>query len=468
MDALDRVSLKIEYTSGSTWGSPSSSDEEEEDEAFGDVQANIFLDGKAESIGIIRATLVDRQRIADGCFHFTFDEHSSNMEWIGCTLLEDRRGRTVLESLRRLDDPECAFMYIASFWVNHDSSDVAAAALYKFLRDPNLGSRVTSAAYVLPAWASSTGEAKSAAEQSNDRKRKRHAGKTQARHFAEAFLRNGFFQDQALIRKDRDNARILVASHGHWNRNIRSSTEIAATRLISHVVPKPSGKDLEILEAVESMLSTSFEDRMMNLSAVMAGRATYEPPRDNTTTQQLNDLRKQIQAMRNGGGSIARSTALHAACEKNCYKVVQLLLEIEPAAIEAKDSMDRTPLMTAAIKAFGRCSINGLDDTKAIDHLLAAGANKSSTDPVGMTAYGYFRKSSKLSFDIVRFDKRGTLTSLENKLLPPGGPTTVDLADGKGVGTGFVDYGPEDDEADREMGRGRYASDYEDDEDGDY
>jgi len=75
---------------------------------------------------------------------------------------------------------------------------------------------------------------------------------------------------------------------------------------------------------------------------------------------------------------------------------VQLLLEIEPAAIESKNCMDRTPLTTAANNASGRCSINGLDDTRVIDHLLAAGANKSSTDPSGMTAYGYFRKSSKL------------------------------------------------------------------------
>jgi len=69
---------------------------------------------------------------------------------------------------------------------------------------------------------------------------------------------------------------------------------------------------------------------------------------------------------------------------------------------------------------------------------------------------------------MTRLDKRGTLTSLEDKLRPPEGPTAVDLADGNGVGTGFVDYGPEDDEADREMGRGRYSSDYDKSEDGDY
>lgn len=477
MNTLDKVSLKVEVT---TNGSDEEKGSDEDDgwehemlyHAFTDVEAKIFLqeEGKAESklIGEIQATLVDRQKIPEGCFHVTFDEHSADMEWVGCTLLENRYGRTMLESLREHDLREFDFMYISSFGVNHDSPDVAAAALYKFLHDPEIKGdlefgcwRVSSAAYVLPGCSSADDETNSAGKNSNDRKRKRDADcNAQAmQQQAEPFLRLGFFQDQALIHKDRKNARILVATYGHWNQNIRSSAQIASTRLISYEVPKPGGKDLEILEAVEALLSTTIQDYTVNLSAV-TGLATSEPPRDNASTQQLNGLRTQIQALRRTGGerSIARSTALHTACEKNSPKVLQLLLEIEPAAIESKNSQERTPLMTAANNAAGRCSItNGLDDTTVIDQLLAAGANKSSTDPSGMTAYGYFRNLSKLLYDTTRFDKRGTLTFLESKLRPPGGPTAVDLAGGIGGNSGFVDYRPEDDEADREMGRGRYA-----------
>lgn len=63
---------------------------------------------------------------------------------------------------------------------------------------------------------------------------------------------------------------------------------------------------------------------------------------------------------------------------------------------------------------------------------------------------------------ITRYEHRHKLTNLEHKLYPPGGPSLSDFSEGKGGNSGLVDYGPEDDEADREMGRGAYAdgSDY--------
>jgi len=131
--------------------------------------------------------------------------------------------------------------------------------------------------------------------------------------------------------------------------------------------------------------------------------------------------------------------------------------------LNSKDLQGNTSLIVAAKNACGRLSINGIDDTQVIDQLLGYGADKSIVDSVGMTAYGYFRKSSKRGFTHPHCSAK--LVVLESKLCPPTGPTMVDMNGGQGASTGFVDYGPEDDVADREMGRGKYASDCED---GDY
>ena len=125
----------------------------------------------------------------------------------------------------------------------------------------------------------------------------------------------------------------------------------------------------------------------------------------------------------------------------------------------SKDRLDRTPLMIAAINAKGRLCISGIDDTAVIDALLRAGASKSDVDASNMTAYGYFRQGSSVHLQITQYEHRHKLTNLEHKLYPHGGPTVGDFAEGRGGGSGIVDYGPEDDEADREMGRGKYAGD---------
>lgn len=140
------------------------------------------------------------------------------------------------------------------------------------------------------------------------------------------------------------------------------------------------------------------------------------------------------------------------------------------ALVNAKNSEGMTAFHVAGYSGGGRCSINGIDDTQVIDILLAAGAMKSITDKVGMTAYG--RCQIWTSSPVCYPHCRHTVAAMEQKLLPPTGPTTADLKGGPtGSGSGFVDYGPEDDEADREMGRGKYASGGgfdDEDEDGDY
>jgi hypothetical protein len=131
---------------------------------------------------------------------------------------------------------------------------------------------------------------------------------------------------------------------------------------------------------------------------------------------------------------------------------------------QTKDHVGRTPLIVAAMNASGRLSINGIDDTEVIDALLLASNNKAAVDNVNMTAYGYFQQSSKTMIQMTHYQYRRKLTDLEHKLYPPGGPTVMDFAEGRGGTSGFVDYGPEDDVADREMGRGAYANLYSGDD----
>ena len=199
---------------------------------------------------------------------------------------------------------------------------------------------------------------------------------------------------------------------------------------------------------------------MQNMSRVMIGLAQHRPPEDCTTEEQLTNLRRDIVRLQNDGGSVAQSCALHAACEKNAIKIVRLLLQIDASSVSAKDHLDRTPLIVAAINATGRLSINGIDDTAVVDSLLNSGASKSDVDSSNKTAYGHFKRSSSVHLRMTSHECRHKLINLENKLYPPGGPSQGDFSEGRGL----VDYGPEDDEADREMGRRAYSNDDDDDD----
>lgn len=444
--------------------------------AFTNINTKVFQEGTAKAIGEISGIAINRQAIAEKCFLETFDAHSADMEWVASALLENRYGRTKLKSLRGAgDDPEFDFFLMQKFWVDSDQScDVATIALRKFLRSDriyghlNFGCwRVSSIAFVLSAHSNDGSEN---SESGRKRKRDTNSGNASQDRYKEAipFLRNGFFQDTALVCNDTDNARILVGGVAHFEESVKSQAEVmvnARTIIdgISNTGRKPAGKDDEIFSRVKDLVNMNSElsmnRSMMNISSCMIGLATFTPPTDETPLEQLKSLRKDLTNLIRNGGSISRSTALHVACENNSIKVVRLLLEIDPDCVNSKDSTGRTPLMVAAVKATGRHSFNGISETTVIDDLLEAGANKAEVDSVNMTSYGYFKKNFDMHMEMTRIDKRSTLTNLEHKLYPPGGPTTIDFTSGRGGSTGFVDYGPEDDEADRENGRGVYAVD---------
>eukprot|EP00986_Skeletonema_menzelii_P008611 scaffold3686_cov149-Skeletonema_menzelii.AAC.1 len=427
---------------------------------------------RKKELGGISGVSVNRQAIGEHGYFSTFDEYSGDLEWVGCSLLENKLGRTRLQSLRQAgDDPEFDFFLIESFWVDQDQHDpcaLATFALRKFLHGDIIKGKldygcwhVSSIAYALHDFdeqqqpGSGTG------------KRKREDDGRPCYDEAIPFFRNGFFQDVALLQQDPDNGRILVAGIAHMDQNLKSEASVmpAINSLRNRLsTKKPTGKDGEILNRVQRIVNESdqiaFEQSTMSMSAAMMGNAIYQRPADPTTTQQLQSLRRDLTKLVGEGGSIARSTALHVACEKNSIKVVKLLLELDASSAKVKDRMGRTPLIVAAMNACGRRTINGIDETQVIDNLLNAGARKEDADNVGLTAYGHFKKYFKRMPSMASLQHNTSLTDLEHKLYPPGGPTAMDFSSGKGGSSGFVDYKPEDEEHRRLMG--------DSDDDGDY
>ncbi|KAL7535676.1 hypothetical protein ACHAXR_006662, partial [Thalassiosira sp. AJA248-18] len=156
---------------------------------------------------------INRQKIPNGCFYETFDEHSADLEWVVGTLLENRYGRTKLASLREAgDDPEFDFFFIETFHIDEDQpSDVATFALRNFLQSQHIKGNlnygcwhVSSIAYVF------SDDPREEGQGTNKRKRGNDAQSIAQREVI-PFLRNGFFQDESsLIRGDPNNARILV------------------------------------------------------------------------------------------------------------------------------------------------------------------------------------------------------------------------------------------------------------------
>ena len=468
---MDKITLKYDTNPA-----------DDADEAFypgalTNIKATVHKDG--QQIGSISGIEVDRQNIGENSFHTTFDEHSSNLEWVGSTLLENRYGRTKLQSLRDAgDDMEFNFFLVESFYIDaNQSCDVATFALRKFLHGEHIRGdlqydcwRNSSVAYVLSAENDHLEDESTTT--GGKRKRDENDNVTNNNHHEIIpFLRNGFFQDTAIIGDDEDNARILVAGVEHLEKDLLSEAQVKpkANSLLQRISGgKPQKKmkssDAAILNLVRDVINTNDERAqkiiMQNMSRVMIGLALHRPPEDCTTEEQLTNLRRDIVRLQNDGGSVAQSCALHAACEKNAIKIVRLLLQIDASSVSAKDHLDRTPLIVAAINATGRLSINGIDDTAVVDSLLNSGASKSDVDSSNKTAYGHFKRSSSVHLRMTSHECRHKLINLENKLYPPGGPSQGDFSEGRGL----VDYGPEDDEADREMGRRAYSNDDDDDD----
>lgn len=455
-------------------------DEDGEYNAFTNLKVDILKN--QTKIGSIEATVIDRQRIPDGYFLSACDGHSSELQYMGCTVYEPRYGRTKLKSLAEYDDPEFDVMCIHTFHVEDEykktNSDIATTALHQLLHHPFIKGnllygcwKVSSVVYELdPLEAMSNQERTTFVEKRNanrmvnppeetdETRRAKEMEKQKmdslARQDAIPFLRNGFFQDPAIARQG--NERFVVASHGNWTRPLLSETQAAGIQFYvpQPKPPAPMGKDAEILKLVMKV----------------AGESRFsEAP---TSPAKIAQLRNDIGNLVHAGGSVSRSHAIHAACANNDKAVLDCLLELDPTIINSLDQENMTPLMIAAMSAAGRSTINGIPETRAIDILLAAGADKGKEDSFGMTAYGHF-KSKTAGFDEMMNAMTGqscttnqshaSHLAVERKLLPPLGPTTSDMNGGEGEEAGFMDYSRDDRESDAMYGGGSY-----DDEDEGY
>ena len=224
--------------------------------------------------------------------------NSGDLEWIGSTLLENRRGRTKLQSIRDAeDDPAFDFFFIETFNIDaKQPSEIATQALRKFLRSEqimgklNYGCwRCSSFAYVLPAVDdSSTSPGKRKQDEDNNSRE------------AIPFIRNGFFQDLAIVNgNDPANARILVAGVSNVENGLLSETE--GKRKISllktgKVQKKIKNLDLEILNLVQRVVIEIHEQNqilaMRGLSSRMIGIPVPLPREtDSTSDQQVASLR---------------------------------------------------------------------------------------------------------------------------------------------------------------------------------
>jgi hypothetical protein len=440
-------------------------DRDGEFKAFTSVNVDILQ--QSRKVGSIEATIVDRGKIPPNYFMVAMDGHSSELQYVGVALFEPKKGRTKLQSLQQYDQAT-EFMYIEKLHVDDDckvngASDVGASALHQLLNHPrikgtNPNPKLAAAIYILDSTEPMTTEERERADADNlehmhasrvssgeptaeeivqEQQRKARSQLNQ-RADANQFLRNGFFQDPATIGSS-DSGKFLVASYVHWQHPIKSHEQATAIQFIEPPTkpPPPSGKDIEIQNLVKTTCSRVYGN---DLSA-----------------DDLAKLTLQVNALVRQGGSVLRSHALHCACANNSLMVVAMILGMEPTAVDAKDIYEATPLMVAANQIAGRRTNAGLPETRVIDTLLQAGARKDLQDSNGLTAYGYFKRSTK-EYAIMMQSMTGrslagvghvsdpATRAFEAKLLPPGGPTAADLVGGETVG--FVQYSDSDGDSD--------------------
>jgi hypothetical protein len=119
-------------------------DEAGEYNAFTYINVDILVCGSIKA-GKIEGTIVNRQKIPNRYFLSAMDGHSGDLQYIGTSIFEPKRGRTILKSLRDGgDDDEFDFMYISSICIEDQykkSSDVGAFALRKLLHHPYVKGR---------------------------------------------------------------------------------------------------------------------------------------------------------------------------------------------------------------------------------------------------------------------------------------------------------------------------------------
>ena len=468
-------------------------DEAGEYNAFTSVTCDILVRGT--KAGKISGTRVDRQKLPERYFLSAMDGHSGELQYVGMSIFEPRYGRTKLRSLfDGGDDMEFDFLYIDKFHVDpryraNGSSDVGAYALRKLLHHPYIKGRaaewsVSSCVYILDPYEAMSAEEKSRVEAEDRRESERQMqayrsggampvetdeslrAKEQraarmdalARLDANQFLRNGFIQDATVAKKGGNAPRFLVAAYEHWKQPLKSHAEAEAVQF--YVAPPerrpPTGKDAEILEVTKRICS---ENMMQGVSSAMIG---LPRPAVNDSADRAFAFRTKVTRLIQQGGSLARSNALHAACANRDAAIARCILQLDPSCLEARDIENSTPLIVAAAAAAGSANINGIPSQPVIDVLLAAGAQKGAVDSDGLTAYGtlksmhdkYGQAMQAMMGRPVSGGSRTTpgLAALEAKLMPPGGPTAADRAGGEGADAGYVDYGEEDAEYDREYG----------------
>jgi len=447
-------------------------------------------------IGSISALLIDRQKIRYNCFMGEMDERSQELQSLGCLLFEPKYGRIRLESLAEYDTIECEFMYIQKMKVDEpykstccldgkkgSYSDVGAIAIHKLLHhpfikgveEPKRGSwKVTSAIYWLDSKEQMTKEEReefsiymtkqndvqfaqlggNTTPPSKDEKKeeKKWDEKLQKlkRMDANQFLRNGFFQDETYAKNGGDAASILVASFNDWSTPssgrmllpLKTHAQAASIEFCPKppAPSQPTGMDKELFDFVKE-------------------QCQFDPYEGGPTSAlSRNQISVQVTNFVVRGASVSRSDALHIACARNSYQLVDMLVNLEPTAVNSFDQIGCTPLMLAAVNALGRFTMHGLSDTKVIDALLGTRCiDKNMTNKKGMTAYGCY-KDQKYAYDLMTHTLTGqSLTERSNearqsdeqiqlKLLPPNGPTSPDLTRGEGPGTGYVLYSDDEDD----------------------
>lgn len=394
---------------------------DERGEYFSTTAIHVDILVRGEVAGNIQGTLVDRNSIPRRCFYSVMDAHSDDLQYAAVSLFEPRYGRTKLKSLwRKGEDRWFKFLYIGSLHVNEEytsngSSDVGAYALRKLLYHPFIkGSdrddewQTSSCIHILD---STTQKDKDNAIQ---------------------FLRNGFFQDRAVVYEGND--RFLVAASGHWKEPLISHAEAAKIPFLEAPPrpPPPTGKDAEIRQIIE--------------------RAIY------VFTSGHGDPSYQAHIVRlvSEGGSLARARALHIACIAEYQSMVEFILRIDPSTLESRDECLKTPLMFAAASASANGNMMGriARDQPIIDLLLAAGARTDAVDAEGNTAYGNLVKmhneyhemlQAKMGLPITSGVSRNIpgLAQLKAKLMPPGGSTAADH--GEAIGKRIIKYLEEED-----------------------
>lgn len=359
--------------------------DEEFERSFTPINVAIQVNGK--EAGNLDAVLINRAEIRYGHFLSLMDEYSGDTRWISEEIFDPEGGLTLLESLEDHDNPMQPILYIKTLRVKPEyrlegDSNVGAFALRKLLRHPFIVARDASmTVYVL-----SAREAMSEEEEEQERRERnkpynenpRKKAKLEkrkrtdwlqrlARNDANQFLRNGFFQDESYASKGGAPAKILVASKHHWMNS----------KFLSHLAA----------EEIQFCKPPEIEERND------ADEELFEYVKNQCNGCDKKDPEKHIiESLIAKGASLSRSGALHLAVGYNNLRMITFLVESYPLAINTFDPHGNTPLMIAAVRAAGRHTIDGIEDTRILDFLVREGAYTDLCNKENMTAYGCYLK----------------------------------------------------------------------------